>query len=481
MNKIAGRIFNPITEKTLNCQDLNALLSVANNAIAKVRLKEKRLAIIPDDVVVAAIAPFLVGQGHSIVLLDPQDPIGVLISQLKVANPALVIAPKRYVSDLRDSGFRVATNIYNLQAGDKPKLDTPMLQPALGSMSGGTTGTSKLMLQKLKGMAAGYQNLILTTGMNQKHIVGCFNKAPTHGHRGYMTYSALLCGATVIGLPTDGDSMRKISDIVSGNLKLAPNMVSLAPSLWKLISEDLLQKGPGQVDVVRWFSGLMSDDTFDIIQDVYNGKYLVSGIGMTELCHVGSGHRPGQSSATAANDLGFALPNTEIVMLNQQQWGEGHFIPFEGEGQGIPAFSGDNVVEGYEGNPEKTKAAFLSHGDRKFYVSNDFFSRDESGRYFFVGRQDDYVQVNDYNIWLAYVDSASQNAPGVKDAAASATKDGADQAVIQITVVVDPDFNTDSFERYLRENLPHYALPQDIIVAETIPKNAKGVVQRHLL
>jgi len=153
-------------------------------------------------------------------------------------------------------------------------------------------------------------------------------------------------------------------------------------------------------------------------------------------------------------------------------------------GQGELIMTGPQLSKGYWCDEEKTKRAFVPVTGRKgfYYRTGDRVRRPAADKpLVYLGRVDNQIKVRGYRIELGEVEAAVRQVSGLDGVVALGwpmTESGAEG----IEVFLETDsFDTKALATQLREKLPVYMLPRDILVLDRFPLNANGKYDRKAL
>ena len=168
---------------------------------------------------------------------------------------------------------------------------------------------------------------------------------------------------------------------------------------------------------------------------------------------------PGVELRIADPDTGAVLPQGEIGMIEVR---------------------GPNVFKGYWRMPEKTKAEFRDDG---FFVTGDLGYIDERGYVRISGRGKDLIISGGFNVYPAEVEGAIEALPGVAECAVIGVPHADFGEGVVAVVTSKPDASLDEAQmlRSLGSELAKYKLPKRIILADSLPRNAMGKVQKNEL
>ena len=149
---------------------------------------------------------------------------------------------------------------------------------------------------------------------------------------------------------------------------------------------------------------------------------------------------------------------------------------------------GPNVGIGYFRDPERTNQSFVanplctSHKER-MYRTGDLLRLDPAdGLLYFVARKDNQIKHMGYRIELEEIEAALASLPGVIQCAVVYTlRHSQFGNIIGYVSGNTSKLDAEKLDEQLRTILPSYMLPKQIIIRDTLPKNANGKIDRKIL
>ncbi len=188
----------------------------------------------------------------------------------------------------------------------------------------------------------------------------------------------------------------------------------------------------------------------------------------------------------------FAASAQDVVPIGRPFDGLGALIvneelkPVANGESGELCVSGPQTSPGYWLAPQKTAERFVdlpvsNYEKRRFYRTGDRVRCGADGEYTFLGRTDFQVKVLGYRVELGEIEAVLRRDAGISEAVALGwpIADGVAQGVIAFVM------GSNVQEKHLlleaSRKLPHYMVPQRLIVLEEMPKNANGKVDRNEL
>ena len=129
-----------------------------------------------------------------------------------------------------------------------------------------------------------------------------------------------------------------------------------------------------------------------------------------------------------------------------------------------------------------------THGGGKdsldgYMLTGDLGRLDASGRLTVEGRVDDMIISGGENVYPAEVEAVLSTHPSVREAAVIGVEDQQFGQRLKGFVVFEPDADDDpeTLRQHVRDQLANYKVPREIVVVDSLPRNASGkVVKRDL-
>jgi malonyl-CoA/methylmalonyl-CoA synthetase len=180
--------------------------------------------------------------------------------------------------------------------------------------------------------------------------------------------------------------------------------------------------------------------------------------------------------------VGFPLPGVSVRILNAQ--GE---LAADGE-SGELYVRGPNVCTGYWRRPDATAEAFVADSSDAavggWFRTGDLGERAADGYYTLRGRRSDLIISGGFNIYPREIEEVLLEQPGVSEAAVCGVPDARRGEVPVAYIVVDSStgaFDAEALEEVCRLALASFKVPRQFVRVESLPRNALGKVQKHLL
>ena len=218
-------------------------------------------------------------------------------------------------------------------------------------------------------------------------------------------------------------------------------------------------------------------DTFRQFKE-RSGHTILERYGMSETVMLTSNPCLTSPDATqlgrVAGTVGFALPGVDVRVS-----AEGG-APAEPGQIGAVEVRGPSVFQGYWRMPKKTAEEFTTDG---WFKTGDHGQLDAKGRLTLVGRSKDLIITGGYNVYPAEVESYLNVLPGVDESAViGVPHPDLGEAVIAV-LVPRAGANVDAAAciAAMKQRIAGFKVPKHVIVADQLPRNAMGKVQKALL
>lgn len=213
------------------------------------------------------------------------------------------------------------------------------------------------------------------------------------------------------------------------------------------------------------------------------GLLFTNGYGPTENTTFTTCWTTREAPASGTVPIGRPVTGTQVAVLDAA------LRPVPAGCWGELYAAGDGLARGYVNSAAATADRFLpdvfsGRPGGRMYRTGDRARWSPDGRLEFLGRVDDQLKIQGFRVEPTSVEAELTRLAEVRDAAVIAQPDGAGGKRLVAYVVVagqaEQDLGVRLRER-LRTTLPPYAVPSAIVVAEALPLNANGKVDRRAL
>ena len=180
-------------------------------------------------------------------------------------------------------------------------------------------------------------------------------------------------------------------------------------------------------------------------------------------------------------NIGTPIANTSVYVLDEFRTPAPPGMP------GELFIGGDGVARGYFDREALTSERFVADpfagGEARMYATGDLVRWHEDGYLQYLGRTDFQVKVRGYRIELGEIEKQIEQLAAVAEAAVIVrSEDEADQRLVAFVVPV-PDATADAqaIRAALREALPEYMIPNEVVQIDAMPQTANAKLDRKAL
>jgi 4-coumarate--CoA ligase len=200
------------------------------------------------------------------------------------------------------------------------------------------------------------------------------------------------------------------------------------------------------------------------------------GYGMTELSPV-SHVIPLDRDDISLDNIGLVLPNMESKLIDPET---GKDIPIPDTGMSAPGelmCKGPNVMVGYLGNEEATRATLEPDG---WLHTGDIATVDANGIYKIVDRLKELIKYKGYQVAPAVLEAVLLTHPKIADAAVIGVLDEDGQEIPKAFVVIQAgdELTDDEVMQYVTSKVAPHEKVRRVEFIELIPKSTAGKILR---
>ncbi len=312
---------------------------------------------------------------------------------------------------------------------------------------------------------------------------------------------ALAAGAT-IELRRRFDAAAVAAELAAGAATMffgVPTLyVRLLAALAALDERESRQAGQARFPAVRLCcsgSAPLSPETFAAFRE-RTGHVILERYGMTETGMILSNPYLGPR---VPGQVGVPLPGVSVRLVDEagQDLPAASLAAAAPPGLAAPAgpaelpesaagellVRGANVCGGYWQAPEKTAATFV-HDDagRRWFRTGDLARQDpRTGAFTLLGRRHELIISGGFNVYPREVEETLLLFPGVREAAVVGRPHPQWGEVPVAFLVVDPPFDPPAALAFCKRQLAGFKVPSEVNLVDTLPRNALGKLQKHLL
>ena len=218
-------------------------------------------------------------------------------------------------------------------------------------------------------------------------------------------------------------------------------------------------------------------DTFRQFRE-RSGHTILERYGMSETLMLTSNPYRGDSGNADVDrrggTVGKPLPGVGVRVAGE------HGEPCPAGQVGSIEVTGANVFSGYWRQPGKTREAFSADG---WFKTGDLGRFDADGYLSIVGRSKDLIISGGYNVYPAEVEGYLNELPGVADSAVIGVPHADFGEAVVAVVVPRPGATLEVQDLIgaLKSRVANFKVPKRVFVADELPRNSMGKVQKNLL
>lgn len=201
------------------------------------------------------------------------------------------------------------------------------------------------------------------------------------------------------------------------------------------------------------------------------GKSIVEGYGLSETSPLVTLNAP--DAGNHSGTVGFAMPSTDIVLLDEQD------NPVADGEPGELCVRGPQVMVGYWNRPDANAEVFTDDG---YFRTGDIAVRYANGSYQIVDRKKDMILVSGFNVYPAEIEAVCASHEAVVESACVGVPDERTGEAVKVFVVRSSDaLKAEQLIAYCRDNLTPYKVPRQVEFLAELPKSPVGKILRREL
>lgn len=261
-------------------------------------------------------------------------------------------------------------------------------------------------------------------------------------------------------------------------------VIAGVPPLWlKLLKARWGENSSGgSVRLLTNSGGRLPKSVQESLLEIFPRAELVLMYGLTEAFR--STYLPPKLRADNPGAIGLPIPHTQLFVIN----GDGAEAGVGEPGELVHC--GPLVTLGYWGGLEHSDLRFrdpplptdVESESGKAVWSGDQVYRDEKGLFYFIGREDGLIKSSGYRISPEEVEEAAYSLTAIQEAVAFGVEDDElGQRLILVVFASDPQLSESQVCQHLRQLLPEYMVPQQVVFRGELPRTPSGKFDRVLI
>ncbi len=172
-----------------------------------------------------------------------------------------------------------------------------------------------------------------------------------------------------------------------------------------------------------------------------------------------------------AGSVGFPLPGISVKIVDAE-------MKSVKDGEiGELFVRGANVCAGYWNRPDANEEAFVDG----WFRTGDLAEKSSDGYFTLCGRRSELIISGGFNIYPREIEEVLLEQSGVKEATVCGVADKKRGEIPVAFIVAGESFDEKTVEENCRRVLASFKIPRAFIRVESLPRNALGKVQKHLL
>lgn len=332
----------------------------------------------------------------------------------------------------------------------------------------GTTGKSKGVMLSQKNLLATSENLIHGFEMKDTDcmlVVGPLN----HANAIRKIYTAAILGSSVVVI----NGMSSIKNFFVALERFPINCLCLPPSAVLVLltmSGDKIHEYSNRILYVENSTAPMPEYLREKLRQLLPASRLYNVYGASEAGAIVIYDYA--AVVKPENCAGKPSYTASLCFVDEK----GNTIRSSKENSGQLVCKSDVNMQGYLGDPGLT-AEVLKNG--QVYMS-DIGYFDEDGYVYLIGRKDNVINIGGLKVAPEEVENIIESYDGVKECLLFQENSANELPALHCLVVTDKDreLSETSLKQFMKENLEHYKIPQEIRIVEEIPHTYNGKKDR---
>ena len=423
------------------------------------------LLLMPSSLDLVLLYLAAASSGTTVVFANPTSTAVEVEALLRASRAGLVVADPGLRDRVAGAGVDVVEPGELLRSGsqDEVPLAASSEDLAILAYTSGTTGAPKAVPLRHRHVLASIRAAAWAWRIVERdHIVHALPLFHQHGLSA--VHAGLVTGCSVTVAPAFGP------DLLPLIRKVGASILFAVPSMYQRLLDDVgftAEALPGLRLAVSGSSPL-PPGLFDRIER----RLLMAPLERYGTTESGLDLSNPLDGPRLPGSVGFPLPGVEMRLMRDdgQESADGE--------PGEICVRGPQVVEEYLDDPVATAEATWPDG---WFRTGDIGTRAPSGAISIVGRRKELIISGGMNVYPAEVEAVLAAHPDVDEVAVAGRP--SERWGEEVVAYVVPSGAVDPAEvvAYGRERLAPYKCPKEVVLVETLPRNAMGKVLRSAL
>lgn len=291
-------------------------------------------------------------------------------------------------------------------------------------------------------------------------------------------WGSLLNGARLVVSPGRITELHELGAAVSAN---QVTTMWLTAGLFDQMVDAELKALTGVRQLLAGGDALSVEHVRRAIAELDNCE-IINGYGPTESTTFACCHRVSRDEPAGKSiPIGGPIANTQAYILDRV------LQPVAVRAAGEIFIGGDGLARGYLNRPDLTAEKFLpdpfsKSEARRLYRTGDKAAYMSDGRIEFIGRNDGQVKIRGYRVEIGEIEAALERLDEIQQAAVIVKLVGSDKRLAAFVLPSDGKSPAAAeIRRRLRQMIPEYEIPTEIILLDEMPLTGNGKIDRQRL
>ncbi|MFI6430040.1 long-chain-fatty-acid--CoA ligase [Rhodococcus oryzae] len=417
---------------------------------------------------VGEVAFTLDNSGSVVLFVDKQASATGIAAAAEAAGPVQVFQLGTESAD----GAASYDVLVSRSGSGGPVEEVDEAEPALLMYTSGTTGRPKGAVLTHRNLAAQSTTNLMAFRFEMHDEVSLCAAPLFHIGTLGLVAPSILVGATMVILSSISFDAGALLDVAE---RERGTSIFLVPTQWQAVcdEQERMPRDLSRLRVSSWGAAPASDTLLRRMDEVLPGASSLALFGQTEMSPV-TCVLEAKDSRRKLGSVGRPAPGVWARIVDPDM------VDVQPGEVGEIVYRGPGLMSGYWNNPEATARAFAGG----WFHSGDLVRVDDEGFIYVVDRAKDMIISGGENIYCAEVENALAGHPDIAEVAvigrAHATWGETPVAVVALKQGA-ADLTIEELRTWAGDRLARYKLPTDLVVVDSLPRNASGKVTKNVL